>query len=59
MGNIFWGRIWETLFECLVSKKVRGACRGGLRREILVKNDLINFESACFAKNDIFCLNKY
>ena len=30
------------------------ACRGGLRREILVKNDILIFESAFFVENEIF-----
>ena len=30
--------------------------RGGLRREILVKNDILNSESACLAKKKIFCV---
>ena len=51
---------FESVFSSIVSVCV---CvfqafllvRGGLRREILVKNDIINFESAFLAKNDIFC----
>ena len=54
MGNNFLGVHIGNVFELLVSKKVRVACRGGLRRKIIVKNDLMTCESAFFAKNVIF-----
>ena len=51
IGNMFFGLIWETFSSFLVSRQVRVACRGGLRRKILVKNDLLQIECAFFDKN--------
>ena len=51
-GAPIWGRFIETtIFDEI---QVFLLVRGGLWREILVKNCILNFESAFLAKNDIF-----
>ena len=56
-GAVFPTNSIKSLGNCRFwyQNKSRVACRGGLRREILVKNVILNFESAGLANNDILC----
>ena len=62
MGNIFLGLIQETFLRIniflsfLSQNKYAVACRGGLRRKILVKNDLLKFRKCILANNYIFLI---